>query len=113
MVHDPCSDQDQTCQSKNPVVLSNSDDLQKKHVVFPDSRSTEEEKLSTVSVEDAEMNEGSCGPLRLEKANNYSKQPQNSCPTHFSDGNADAAAPVVVPEPPLEQGIKDPTCTLV
>ena len=27
VVHDPCSDQDQTCQSKDPVVLPNSDDL--------------------------------------------------------------------------------------
>ena len=27
VVHDACSDQDQICQSKNPVVLPNSDDL--------------------------------------------------------------------------------------
>ena len=109
VIHDPCSDQDQTCQSKDPVVLCNSDDLQKKPVVFPDSRSTEEGKLSTVSGEDAETNEGSSGHLRSENTNNYSKQPQNSCPTPFSDVNSDATALVVASEPPLEQGIKDLT----
>ena len=77
--------------------------------MFPDSRSTEEGKHSTVSAEDAETNEGSCGPLRSENTNNYSKQPQNSCPTPFSDVNSDATVPVVASEPPLEQGIKDPT----
>ena len=109
MVHDPCSDQDQTCQSKDPVILPNSDDLQKKPVVFPDSRSTEEGKLPTVSAEDAETNGSSSGHLRSENTNNYSKQPQNSCRTPFSDVNSDATAPVVASEPLLKQGIKDPT----
>ena len=77
--------------------------------MFPDSRSTEEGKLSTVSGEDAETNEGSSGHLRSENTNNYSKQPQNSCPTPFSDVNSDATALVVASEPSLEQGIKDLT----
>ena len=77
--------------------------------MFPDSRSTEEGKLSTVSAEDTETNERYSGPVRSENTNNYSEQPQNSCPTPFSDVNSDATAPIVAPEPPLEQGIKDPT----
>ena len=64
--HGACSDQDQTCQSKDPVVLPNSDDLQKKSVVFPDSRSTEEGKISTVPAKDAQTNESSSGHLRSE-----------------------------------------------
>ena len=109
VVHDPCSDQDQTCQSKDSVILPISDDLQKKPVVFSDSRSTEEGKLPTVSAEDGETNGSSSGHLRSENTNNYSKQPQNSCQTPFSDVNSDANAPVLASEPPLKQGIEDPT----
>ena len=109
MGHDACSHQDQTCQSKDPVVLPNSDDLQKIPVVFPNSRRTDEGKLATVSAEDAETNESSSGHLSSENTNNYFKQPRNSCRTPFSDVNSDATAPVVVSEPRLKQGIKDPT----
>ena len=73
------------------------------------SRSTEEGKLSIVSAEDVESNEGSSRPLRSENTNNYSKQPQISCSTPFSDVNLDATAPVVAFEPPLEHVIKDQT----
>ena len=45
----------------DPIVLSNSDDLQQKPIVFPDSGSTEEERFSTVYAEDTETNEGSSG----------------------------------------------------
>ena len=63
VVHDPCSDQDQTCQTKDPVVSTNCDDLRAKSFVFPDCSNTEEGKLSTVSVEDAEVDESFSGSL--------------------------------------------------
>ena len=109
VVHDASSDQDQACRSKDPVLLPNSHDLQKKPVMFPDSRSTEEGKLSTVSAEDSETHEGSSGHLKSENTNNYSKQPQNSYPTPFSDINSDVTATAVASEPPLKHGIKNPT----
>lgn len=63
VAHDPCSDQDQTCQSKDPVVPSKYDDLLAKSFVFPDSRNIEERKFATVSAEDAEVDESFSGSL--------------------------------------------------
>ena len=63
VAHDPCSDQGQTCQSKDPVVPSNCDDLQAKSFVFPDSRNIEERKFAPVSAENAEVDESFSGSL--------------------------------------------------
>ena len=63
VAHDPCSDQGQTCQSKDPVVPSKYDDLLAKSFVFPDSRNIEERKFANVSAEDAEVDESFCGSL--------------------------------------------------
>ena len=63
VVHDPCSDQDQTCQTKDPVVSTNCDNLWAKSFVFPDSSNAEEGKLFTVSVENAEVDESFSGSL--------------------------------------------------
>ena len=84
---DACSDQDQTCKSKDPVALPNSDDLQKKSVLFPDSRSTEEGKLSTVPAKDAETNEGSSGHLRSENRVRISRSQFGICDEFWQFAN--------------------------